>query len=70
MALFTLTINNLSPALDKRVHEVERMARFLRQVQQNVQSGGGLVTSGNIIDAGPLGNVVVGTWTYTPQASS
>lgn len=68
MALFTLTINNLSPALDKQVHEVERIHRYLQAAIQDVRSSGGKKTSANITEAG--GTTVVGSWTYTPQASS
>ena len=66
MALFALTINNLSPALDKQVHEVERIHRYLELAIQDVRSNGGKKTSANIMD----GTTVVGSWTYTPQASS
>jgi hypothetical protein len=70
MALLTLTINNLSPALDKKNQEVERIARWLELAAQNIRSAGGLSTSGNILDAGNNGSTNVGSWTYTPQASS
>lgn len=68
MALFTLTINNISPALDKQVHEVERIHRFTELALNDVRSAGGKKTSGNLLDSG--GVTVVGSWTYTPQASS
>jgi hypothetical protein len=70
MALFTLTINNFSPMLDKQVHEVERVQRYLQYAAQDVRSSGGKKTSGNIMDGGPGGASVVGTWTFNPQASS
>lgn len=66
MALFTLTINNLSPAIDKRHSEVERIRRYLMQAKQDVGAGVGTKTSGNITE----GSTNVGSWTYTPQASS
>jgi hypothetical protein len=66
MALFTLTINNLSPVLDKRHSEVERVRRYLVQAQQDVGAGVGTKTTGNVTE----GSTVVGSWTYTPQASS
>ncbi|MBR1086460.1 hypothetical protein JQ621_03125 [Bradyrhizobium manausense] len=66
MALFTLTINNFGTALDRQVHEVERVQRYLLQAAQDVRSSGGRKTSGNILDAG----AVVGSWTLTPQAST
>jgi hypothetical protein len=66
MALFTLTINNLSPALDKQHQESERVHRYTESAMQDFHSGGGRRTSGNIVD----GSTTVGSWTYTPQASS
>lgn len=66
MSLFTLTINNLSPALDKQHQEVERVHHYLESAVQEVRSAGGKKTSGNILDAG----VTVGSWTLTPQAAS
>lgn len=68
MSLFTLTINNFSTALDKQVHEVERIHKYLNLAIQDVRSTGGKKTSGNIIESG--GVTVVGSWTYTPQAGS
>ena len=67
MALLSLTVNNASPALDKKYSEVALIARALGIAAQVLQSNGGLVTSGNILGDGA---VVLGTWTYTPQASS
>ena len=66
MALFTLTINNLSPALDKQHQEVAQIHRYLNLAVQDVRGAGGKKTSGNIVD----GSTVVGTWTLTPQAGS
>jgi hypothetical protein len=67
MSLFTVTINNLSPALDHKFQEVAQIARYLQVAGQAVQSAQGQQTSGNIVDNG--GNVF-GSWTYTPQASN
>ena len=69
MAL-SVTINAFSPALGTRQAEVEKMHRLLEQLAENLHQAGGTLTSGNLIDAGPAGNTVLGTWTYTPQASS
>lgn len=66
MALFTLTINNQSPALDKKYQEVERIENFTRLALQALGAARGGVTSGNIVYTG----TTVGSWTYTPQASS
>jgi len=68
MALFSLTINNLSPALDKQNHEVERIHKYLNLAIQDLRGSGGKHISGNIVEAG--GVTVVGSWTYTAQAAS
>ena len=67
MSLAVITINNLSPALDKKFQEVQIVARGLALASQAIQSAGGQVTSGNILNDGAT---VIGTWTYTPQAGS
>jgi len=67
MALFTLTINNLSPALDKKFQEVQKIDTYLERAAAAVHSAHGQLTSGNILDSN---NVVVGNWTYVPQAAS
>jgi type II secretory pathway pseudopilin PulG len=66
MALCVVTINNLSPQLDKRFQEVQVVERALNLAQSAIRGAGGQQASGNIIDAG----VTLGTWTYTAQASS
>jgi hypothetical protein len=66
MALLTLTINNLSPALEKQNQEVASIHRYLNLAAQDVRGAGGKKTSGNILD----GATVVGSWAYTPQASN
>jgi hypothetical protein len=68
MALFVLTINNLSPALDRKNSEVERIQRYAERAIQAVRGAGGAATSGNVLDDG--GATVVGSWTYTAQAST
>jgi hypothetical protein len=67
MALLTLTVNNLSPALDKKFQEVQVIARALELAAQAIRSAGGVVTSGNINGDG---GIVLGNYTYTPQAAS
>jgi hypothetical protein len=67
MALLSLTVNNLSPQLDKQAQEVAVISRALELAAQDIRSHGGAKTSGNIMDTGA---VLLGTWTYTPQASS
>jgi hypothetical protein len=66
MALYTLTISNLSPALEKQHQEVAIIHRYLNLAAQDVRGAGGKKTSGNILD----GATVVGSWTFTPQAAS
>jgi hypothetical protein len=67
MALLTLTINNLATPLDKKFQEVQLIARGLELAEQAIRMAGGTVTSGNIATDG---GVVLGAWTYTPQATS
>jgi hypothetical protein len=67
MALFTVSISNLSPALDHKAQEVQKIAMYLERAAQAVQSAQGNVTSGNILDSN---NVLAGTWSYTPHATS
>jgi hypothetical protein len=67
MALFTLSISNLSPALDKQHQEAQRIHSYLELAAQDVRSSGGKKTSANILGDG---GAVVGSWTFTPQASS
>jgi hypothetical protein len=68
MALFTLTISNFATPLEKQNHEVERIHKYVNLAIQDVRGSGGKHTSGNILDNG--GTVVVGSWTYTPQATN
>jgi hypothetical protein len=67
MALAVITIQNLSPALDRKFQEVRFIARALDPAEQAISTPGGTVTSGNIISDG---GAVIGSWIYTPQASS
>jgi len=67
MALLTLTVNNASPALDKKAQEVALIARALDLAEVAIRGPGGAVTSGNITTDG---GAVIGSWSYTPQASS
>jgi hypothetical protein len=67
MALAVITVNNLATPLDKKFQEVRFIARALDLAEQAISAPGGTVTGGNIINDG---GVVIGTWTYTPQASS
>jgi hypothetical protein len=67
MALLSLTVNNQSPALDKKAQEAALVARALSLAAQDIGASGGLKTSGNIVNDG---GAVLGTWTLTNQASS
>jgi hypothetical protein len=67
MALFTLTVNNLAPALDKKFQEVQVIARALDLAEAAVRGAGGQQSSGNINGDG---GILLGTWTYVPQAAS
>jgi hypothetical protein len=68
MSLFTLTINNLSPAMEKQAQEAQRIHQYLQAAALDMRSAGGKKTSGNILDN--AGATVVGSWTYVPQAGS
>ena len=68
MSLFVLTINNLSPALEKKNQEVTIIQQYGEQALAAMRSAGGALTSGNI--TAPGGATVVGSWVYVPQASS
>jgi hypothetical protein len=67
MALAVVTINNASPQLDKRAQEVILVARALALAAQDIASHGSASAAGNILNDG---GAVVGSWTYTAQASS
>ena len=67
MALFTVTISNLAPALERQNQEVQLIDRFLMHAARELHSNQGKKTSENIIGDN---NAIVGSWTYTPQAAS
>jgi hypothetical protein len=67
MPLLSLTVNDLANPLDKQAQEVALIAQALDQAARSIRSPGGTVTSGNITGDG---GVLLGTWSYTPQASS
>jgi hypothetical protein len=67
MSLAVVTVNVPSPALDKQAQEVALIARALALAAGDIRRSGGAKTSGNILNDGAT---VIGTWTYTPQASS
>jgi hypothetical protein len=66
MALFVLTVLNRSPAMDRKDQETQKIARALQLAAQDIGSHGGANTTGNIVDEG----AVLGSWVYTPQATS
>jgi hypothetical protein len=67
MALFVLTVNNLPTALDKQHQESAIVHRALTLAMQDFRSAGGKKVTGNIVGDGAA---ILGTWTYTPQATS
>ena len=67
MPACVVTVNTISPQLDKRHQEVQQIDRALHLAAMALRGAGGAVTSGNIIDNG---GVIVGTYVYTPAASS
>ena len=66
MPLAVITVNNPSPALDKRAQEVQIVHRALDIAESQIRAVGGAAASGTMIDAG----VTLGTWTYTAVAST
>ena len=68
MSLFALTINNISPPMERQHQELQRVQQYLVAAVEDMRGAGGKKTSGNILDVG--GATVVGSWTYTPQAGS
>jgi hypothetical protein len=66
MSLAVITVNNPSPALDKRAQEVQIVHRALVIAEGQIRSAGGAVSSGTMTDGG----VTLGTWTYTAVAGS
>jgi hypothetical protein len=67
MPLLTLTVNNLATPMDNKAQEVALITQALDVAARAIRSPGGTVTSGNINGDG---GVVLGSWSYTPQASS
>jgi hypothetical protein len=67
MALAVITVNNPSPALGTKAQEVALTARACELAAQAIRGAGGAQTSGNILDTGAA---VIGSWAYTPEASS
>ena len=66
MALCVVTVNNPSPALDKRFQEVQLVHRALDIAESQIRAAGGAASSGTMTDAG----LTLGTWTYTAVAST
>lgn len=66
MSLAVITINNPSPALDRRAGEVQLVHRALVIAETQIRAAGGGSSSGTITDNG----VTLGTWTYTAVAAT
>ena len=65
--LATITVTAPSTALDKQHQESQYIQRALNLAAQDIRINGGKKTSGTILgDSGAS----LGTWTYTPVASS
>jgi hypothetical protein len=66
-----LTIAITDPGLDKKSAEAQYIQRALHLVENEVRRGNGTVTSGTIIGyTTGLGPTAMGTWTYTPTATT
>ncbi|MGV7215896.1 hypothetical protein [Bradyrhizobium sp. UFLA05-112] len=64
----SITISNFSPAPSRRDQELALLVEALRNIEQTLRAPGGSVTSGSAFVAGT--STAVGTFTWTPQASS
>lgn len=71
MSVFTVTINDPSPAFDKKAAEVGFIIRVLQEVEKELGRGQGTVTSGTVISTGASGtaNTSLGSWIYTAAAT-
>jgi hypothetical protein len=67
MSLAVITVNVPSPALSTRAQETQLIARALDLAAQSIRAAGGANTAANILDTGAT---VVGSYTYSPVASS
>jgi hypothetical protein len=65
--LATITINAPATALDKQHQETQYIQRAMEIAKIDIRSNGGKKTSGTMTDDR---GVVLGTWSYTPVASS
>jgi hypothetical protein len=66
-----LTITIVDQAFDKKSSEIAYLQRVLHLLGNELGSGRGTVTSGNIIgqNAAGVANSSLGSWSYTPSAS-
>ena len=67
MSALTVTINNISPALEHKHSECDFILNALRIVETELGRGRGQITSGNIVGQN---NVSLGSWTATFVGSS
>ena len=63
----TLTVTSPTPARATKAAETQLIAHAQEIAAIQVRSAGGAATTGNILDDGAT---VVGSWTYTPVATS
>lgn len=70
MAVLVVTINDPSPAFDKKCAEVQYLCKILMHLAMDLQRGQGTLTSGSLRNVSPAGvaNTSCGSWTYTPAA--
>ena len=67
MPLLTLTVNDTVPAMASRAAELAFIVRAMRLAEIDLRGPGGVVTSGEIRGDG---QILLGTWSYAPQAAS
>jgi hypothetical protein len=67
MPLAVITIADPATPLSTQAQEVALIARGLDLAARSIRGAGGAQTAGDIVDTGAN---VIGSWTYTPVASS
>ena len=67
MPLAVITVDTPQAPHGARHQEAAHVARALALASREIQGAAGTVTSGPILDTGAA---VIGSWTYTPVATS
>ncbi|WP_441267981.1 hypothetical protein AB7G19_17095 [Bradyrhizobium sp. 215_C5_N1_1] len=67
MPLFTLTVYDQVPAMERKASELSFIRRAVTLAVQDAQAAGGTKTSGDILNDGA---VVIGSWSFNSQSAS